>query len=51
MNKVKTKVGKYYQIGDNHAKKAERKLLIETNEEVTERTLSTLPKKLRDKFK
>lgn len=49
--KHKTKIGKYYQIGDDHVKKAEKVLVIETNAEVLEKSLATLPKKLKEKFK
>jgi hypothetical protein len=48
--KVSAKVGKYYQIGDNHSLKADKALRIETAYEVTEHDkIDTLPAKLKDK--
>lgn len=51
MKKTKTKVGKFYQIGGKHAIKADRVLLIETNEAVKEHAkIDSLPKVLKEKL-
>ena len=45
---IKTKVGKYYQIGDKHSIKADKVFRIETNQEVTEHDkIDSLPEKLK----
>ena len=49
--KVKTKAGKFYQIGDKHSIKTSKVLRIETNAEVTEHdSIDTLPEKLKEKL-
>ena len=49
--KIETKVGKYYQIGDKHTIKADKVLMIETNQEITEHdAMDSLPEKLKGKI-
>lgn len=49
--KIKTKVGKYYQIGDKHSIKSDKILRIETNQEIIEHdTIDSLPIKLKVKY-
>lgn len=46
--KAKVTVGKYYQIGETHSLKADKKYLIETKEEVTEHDgIDTFPVELK----
>jgi len=50
MSKLKTKVGKYYQIGDKHVLKADKAYQIESNEVIKEHSkIDTLPTKLKEK--
>lgn len=49
-NKCSAQSGKYYQIGETHSLKAERKLRIETLSEVTEHDgIDTLPVELKER--
>jgi len=47
---LKTKIGKYYQIGDKYVLKADKAYQIESNEVVKEHTkVDTLPEALKEK--
>lgn len=48
--KANTKIGKFYQIGDNHSVKSEKVMRIETNQEITEHdAIDSLPTDLKVK--